>query len=493
MINSFIFLFLFSTSLMAQTGKSRLIVLADMGNEPDEVQQMLQLLMYSNVIDIEGLISVTGIYLQPGNEHPYRRVVHPELFHQLIDGYQKVYPNLNQHSDGWIPPFRLHTMVTSGQSEYGMAGVGDGKSSEGSDWIINRLTRPDPRPVFIAVNAGSNTLAQALYDYRKGHTPEELDAFVAKIRVYENAGQDDAGAWINHEFPGIHWIRSIHQTKNFGGYKGDDLGPHVWNPYPGTAKGQDDWAHEHIRTGHGALGELYPMRLYGQHDFNSPASLGGGGIIPWMSLVPTGLTDPSEPSYGGWSGRYTVEKVANVPSRIPEVQATEKQYEPWEVYTDAIDHWTDPGTGVAYNDQNCAIWPWRQAMWNDLQARMDWCVSPFHEANHHPVAVLNGDAGNAIIYRSARIGETLTFNAGGSTDPDGNSLVYKWWIYPDAGHKPYGKEIPIRNADQIKVNLKVPADARGKELHLILEVWDDSEIVKLPDYRRVVISVSENE
>lgn len=495
MVRSFktlIFLLLLSASVSAQTEKSRLIVLADMGNEPDEEQQMIQLLMYSNVIDIDGLISVTGLYIQPGNVHPYRRVVHPELFHKLIDGYEKVYHNLHRHAKGWMSPFKLRTMVASGQPEYGMAGVGEGKSSEGSDWIIYQVTTQDPRPVFVVINAGSNTLAQALFDYRKNHTPEELDAFVAKLRVYENAGQDNAGAWINHEFPRIHWIRGIHQTKNFGGYKGDDLGPHVWKPYPGTAKGQDDWAHEHIRTGHGPLGELYPIRLYGNHDFDSPASLGGGGIIPWMSLVTFGLTDPSKPSWGGWSGRYTVEKVANVPARIPEVRATEKQYEPWAVYTDAIDHWVDPETGIEYNDQNAGIWPWRLAMWNDLQARMDWCVKTYDKANHHPVAVINGNTGNTIIHQTAKTGETLNFNASGSTDPDGDSLTYKWWIYPEAGRKPYGKKLPISNADYIEINFTVPSDAKGKELHLILEVWDDSEIVKLPDYRRVVITVSEN-
>lgn len=36
----------------------------------------------------------------------------------------------------------------------------------------------------------------------------------------------------------------------------------------------------------------------------------------------------------------------------------------------------------------------------------------------------------------------------------------------------------------------IPADAKGKQLHLILEVWDDSEIVNLADYRRVVINVN---
>ena len=85
--------FLFIVSLgvcQLDDGKTRLIILADMGNEPDEVQQMYHLLMCSNEFDLEGLIAVTGTYLQPANKNPYKQVLHPELFHMLIDGYEEV-------------------------------------------------------------------------------------------------------------------------------------------------------------------------------------------------------------------------------------------------------------------------------------------------------------------------------------------------------------------------------------------------------------------
>ncbi|MBT5812786.1 MAG: hypothetical protein HOI15_00300 [Opitutales bacterium] len=38
----------------------RLIVLADMGHDPDEEQQITHLLMCSNEFELEGLIAVTG-------------------------------------------------------------------------------------------------------------------------------------------------------------------------------------------------------------------------------------------------------------------------------------------------------------------------------------------------------------------------------------------------------------------------------------------------
>jgi hypothetical protein len=128
-------------------------------------------------------------------------------------------------------------------------------------------------------------------------------------------------------------------------------------------------------------------------------------------------------------------------------------------------------------------------MWNDLKARMDWCVEPFQKANHHPSACLNSDTTDAITFLSAKAGDQLSFDASGSTDPDGDSLRYYWWIYPEAGRKAYGKELPISHSDAEKIQLSIPGDARGKELHLILEVWDQSDIVPLADYRRVVINV----
>lgn len=470
--------------------KARLIVLADMGNEPDEEQQMMHMLMCHNAFDLEGLIAVSGIHIHPEKRNAYRRVVHPERFLHLIDAYEQAYHNLHVHADGWLSPFNLRMLVVKGQPEYGVAGTGPGKSSEGSELIIRQVSNDDPRPVFIVVNAGSNTLAQALIDYRETHTPEELAAFVAKIRVFENGAQDDAGAWIAHHFPDIHWIRGMAQSKSYGGPKHDQIGPHVWKPYPYSTKGQDEWAHEHVRTGHGDFGKVYPMRLYFTRTFENPAFIEGGGTVPWLGLVPHGLTNPSEQSWGGWSGRYTVEKVANVRTSYSEILEQEENYLPWAVYTDAVDRWVDPDTGEVHHDEYAAIWHWRQAFWNDFRARMDWCVKPYNEANHHPVAALDGDTTNAIIMMSSKIGDQLSFDASASTDPDGDSLHYKWWNYPEAGTRPYGKELPLEGAERARASFTIPDDAKGKQLHLILEVWDDSKIVNLVDYRRVVIDVN---
>ena len=40
-----------------------------------------------------------------------------------------------------------------------------------------------------------------------------------------------------------------------------------------------------------------------------------------------------------------------------------------------------------------------------------------------------------------------------------------------------------------KASLVIPADANGKQIHVILEVRDDSKIIPLYDYRRIILNI----
>ena len=81
-----------------------------------------------------------------------------------------------------------------------MTGVGDGKDSEGSDWIIKVLEEKDDRPLWISVWGGANTLAQALDKIKKTKSKSEAKELISKLRVYTISDQDDSGIWIRNNF-----------------------------------------------------------------------------------------------------------------------------------------------------------------------------------------------------------------------------------------------------------------------------------------------------
>ena len=490
-----------ATSSEAATTRHRMIILADMLNEPDELQQNIHLLMYSNEVDIEGLIAVTGFWLQDA--------VHPEAYQDLVNGYESVYGNLQLHATGWPTPAYLRSVIGEGYPDFGMNGVGSGKSTSGSELIIAALNKNDPRPITIVVNAGANCLAQALTDYESRYSTQQLSTAIGKLLVYENGSQDDAGAWIAHRYPAIHFIRSNWQTYAYMG-RSDNVpgssnnpnpssdGPYTWQPYPrGSVAGGDigigqkTWSHVHIRDNHGALGARYPDRT-AEGQF-----LEGGGISPWIGLVNHGLYDPApgHESWGGWGGRFTKDKIQNYWSRFQQIKPTEQSQDtPFWMYADQVtDRWVNPEDGETFNDINCGVYRWRRAILDDFRGRMDWCTKARNQANHNPRAVFNGDKADTIIMVTAAPGQALSLNASASSDTDGNSLKYKWFIYPEAGT--YTGTISIPNDTNPQTTVTIPANANGKQIHLILQVrdignvTDESGVLSMYDYRRIVIAV----
>ena len=128
---------------------------------------------------------------------------------------------------------------------------------------------------------------------------------------------------------------------------------------------------------------------------------------------------------------------------------------------------------------------WAPEFQNDYQARMDWCVMEFDEANHPPKAVLNGDKTLQPIKINAKPGEQITLNAAGSNDlDDGDKLFYEWRFFPEAGS--YMSKVKIENPNKIQASMVVPEDASGTTLHVLL-VLRDSGIPQLTRYRRLVV------
>lgn len=150
-------------------GKPRVLVLTDIGNEPDDQMSFVRLLLYANEIDIEGIVAVTSTW--------QRTETHAETLREIVESYGDVRSNLLLHAKGWPTVATLAARISVGQPAYGMAAVGSGHRSAGANAIIKAVDSPDSRPLWVSVWGGANTLAQALHEVRATRSPDDLAAF----------------------------------------------------------------------------------------------------------------------------------------------------------------------------------------------------------------------------------------------------------------------------------------------------------------------------
>jgi len=458
------------------THKQRVVILTDIGAEADDTESMVRLLLYADVIDIKGLVATTSTWK--------RTSVSPELIEEVVRAYGKVHGNLVKHDSDYPLVEALRSLVKRGAAEYGMNGVGPEKDSEGSNWIIRTLEENDDRPLWVAVWGGPNTLAQALYKLRATKTPAELDRLVAKLRVYTISDQDDSGPWIRKNFPKLFYIVS----------PGGDYSAATWTGINAFIPGIDNstisnkWLAEHIQQGHGALGEAYPDVAYGME----------GDTPSWLALIPNGLSDPEHPDWGGWGGRYELYlpaiPVTNPNTFIRGVFTNGVPIEPESrpIWTNATDDFTPAISGEcgratltgtkSFRDFKATIWRWRDDFQNDFAARMEWATKSYREANHPPVIVL--DQPESLTVRS---GEQFRLGAHAS-DPDGDSLSFYWFQYPEAGT--YKKTIPLTIAENLaQIDLMAPKVDKTETVHFILRVTDKGT-PPLSRYKRVIVTIA---
>ena len=440
-----------SRSAEQAPAKPRLLVLTDIGGDPDDQQSMIRLMTYTNEFEIEGLIaSAAG---SPGELK--EEATHPDLIREIVEAYGKVRPNLILHHPDYPPTGPLLDRIKSGNPRRGVKNIGAGLDTEGSRWIVKVVDRDDPRPLNVVIWGGSTDFAQALWRARNDRNAEELKRFVGKLRVHAIGHQDDTGPWIVEEFPDLFYIMSKAPEKHDmreGAYRGMYLGGD-------EALTSREWVDANVRRDRGPLGALYPTKTWTAP--NPHGCLKEGDTPSWLYFLPTGLSDPAHPEWGCWGGRF--------------------QPAGRGLYRDAAD-----SVGKA-TDARATVWRWRPAFQADFAARMVWCVKPARSANHPPLAVLNRDKGVGAMELKARPGETVKLTAAGSSDPDGDRLSFHWFVYQEAGT--YARNVSLSDATAEATALTVPADAVGKTVHVVLEVTDDGEPA-LTRYRRAVIRVS---
>jgi len=423
----------------------RLIVETDAGGDPDDEQSLVRFLLYANEWDVEGIIANRPITLRPENRN--RRGSGLEIVRAFVDAYAEVHPRLAEHDDRFAKPDALRERTVPGYDD----------TDEGMRLVLAAVDRDDPRPVWFlnwGTNQGSgvSSLKRALDKVLAERGRDGYAKFKNKILL---SSADKFGDHTTTIEPLWRlWVFPFYPDREGGRWY------HRFGPLTAKAGGFD--LNRDVLTNHGPLGALYPT--------NTHLPQKEGDTYTFLYLVPTGMNDPLHPEWGSWAGRFGVR-------------------EDWQPPNDHY-YWAnqrDTWNGTTNRDN--MLKRWAADLQNDFRARLDWCVKPYREANHPPRAVIDDDKSGRIIYRDVTTGSTVRASAAGSSDPDGNELTHEWMIYSEAGTYP-GK-VEVTNTSSQEVELRVPADAAGKTIHLLLTVRDRGA-PPLARYRRMVLHVKEN-
>ena len=242
----------------------RVIVSTDIGgSDPDDFQSMVHLLVYADVLDIEGMIS------SPPHKGRAKHIL------EAIDAYQKDYPNLKRHSDRYPTPDALRQITKQGAIDPAPK-AGFSRPTEGSRWIIERAQADDPRPLYILVWGSITDVAQAVHDQ---------PAIKSRIRVYFisswNRRQDPTSRdYLYRHHKDLWWIEADTTFRGMymGGLQDGDLGNRTF-------------VERHVK-GHGALGDLFWTQ---KRDIKM-------GDTPSVLYLFRG--DPAKPTQPHWGGAF---------------------------------------------------------------------------------------------------------------------------------------------------------------------------------------------
>ncbi|MGG1515618.1 nucleoside hydrolase-like domain-containing protein [Paenibacillus oryzisoli] len=427
--------------------RSRVFVLTDISSlrtgykEPDDTQSLVRLLLYANDLELEGLVATYSKHWQGE--------VKPDYIETIVRQYGQVCAQLQAHDSRYPSEAELLRLIKAGNPLDGPAYVGEGHDTEGSEHLVAAMMKEDNRPLWVIVWGGTTDLAQALWKAELLIGQSAFEQMLAGLRVYSVVDQYAMGSWIRDHYPNLFYVLSSLAVR--GMYKGGDL-----------SLVSDVWLETHVTEGHGPLGAAYPKYDGGDIYSRSVKGIKEGDSPSFLYLIPNGLGVPERPDWGGWGGRFV--QAEGMPSRH---------------YFDAEE------SAPAHEHEHAAYWSsvyrWREAYQRSFQARMDWCVLPPEQANYEPIVVISSEREQEVIS-----GATIALDASASSDRQGRQLIFRWFVYHEAGT--YDGELELQGEETPQLSFTAPEVAAPQTIHVVIAVTNDGE-PPLTGYGRVVLTV----
>lgn len=424
----------FTYSADSHEGRMRVLVETDAGGDPDDEQSMVRFLLYANEWDVEGIICTRPRTKRDENQNAEATGL--DIVRRQLKAYAEVFEKLKQHGKFPSPEYLWDRTV---------AGYDD--SEAGVKLIIDAVDRGDPRPIWFS-NWGTNdgttsSLQRALDRILKERGLQGYAKFKDKLRLCSDDKFPDHTSKLAP--PWKLWVYTKYPDMDGGRWY------HRFGPLTATAGGFD--LRRDVLTDHGPLGKTYPT--------NTHLKQKEGDTPEFLYLVPNGLNEPDEPTWGSWAGRFGKQD-----------QAGDRAYF-WPNVRDSMN-------GTVHRDNT--LRPWAAHIQNDFRARMDWCVRDYAGANHPPSAHLASKLRQTVNSK-----QRVLLDASTSTDPDRDKLSFEWRYYAEPGTY-RGPEIQLDLSREGTASFTAPLVDTPQSLHILLIVTDSGS-PPLTRYARSVITV----
>ncbi len=493
----------------------RVIITTDL--EVDDMNSLIHLALYLNLLDVEAIVTTASQYHflgdgahtlgevtphwrtkgvrahewkvvprepdpEAGSLTSYRPFPRTWIEDLWTHEYAEAWPHLSANAQAaGEPPFPAPDELLRRTYEGNVAFEGDVRfDTPGSDVIKAAILDDDPRTLWLLSWGGMNTIVRALLsiaaDYQGTPAWDEVrERIYAKVRVTgvtNGIGQDNS--WLDHGeplFPGLVFLRT----------------PFIYGSYLSARSAQPDaralfqapWPEERLIRGNGPLmagymlygdGKIYedePERFqFGKHatldwgfanmdpvHFTPGDFMAEGDSMTYIPLIPFGLRGAQEDGFDTVLGPLFRDQAGG-----------------------AADG-TGAGGPGSTDPENPN--PFLRAYQEDFAARAAWCAHEPQVCNHAPIiSAVTPDATLAA-------GEDVLLSAE-ITDPDGDAVCARWRVDPlvstyagadDLAAWEARCELPAGGgAHTAAASFTIPADARpGDRIVLTLAVRDDAE------------------
>lgn len=489
--------------------KLRTIITQDA--EVDDQNSLRHFLFYANEAELEGIVQTSSKFHWQGvpgavctetvpaggkpippYDRPYRWPG-TDWMQRVLDDYAADFPRLRQHSPDYPAPEALRAVTKVGNIGY----KGEMEQpSEGSELIRRAILRDDPRPLYIQVWGGCNTIARALLDIETAYadTPAwpALHAAISRRVILTACGEQDETyrTYIAERWPEIQFVKTL-QMFSYG---------YPWFTMP-DCESRDtltaDFMRREILSGSGALAAGYCTWLDGNRYEGEPEKaqfganpnireewfgaklfsyrpepydfLSEGDSPTYFALLPWGLRTLEDFRNGGAAGRYRRAE--------GEVNSKGQPLNIWEVVKDRF---TARDGSVHLLE---SMWPYVADIQRDFAARVHWAgTDSFAQGEHAPALALAEG-----VDRTAAPGEALTLTAAAHS-PDGLPVTVSFSLYADASAPCAARA--VLTAEDSTARLTIPADAApGDRLHVIVKAQAAGHY-RLVHYQQVIVTIA---